>query len=45
MTANVKTGKAEIRHDVLIILYAVIKCTASLEPSQVQSQNMFTDKC
>lgn len=33
MTANVKTGKAEIRHDVLIILYAVIKCTVSLEPS------------
>lgn len=45
MTANVKMGKAEIRRDVLIILYAIIKCTVSSEPSQVQSQNMFTDKC
>lgn len=44
MTANVKTGKAEIRHDVLIILYTVIKCTVSSESPQVQSQNMFTDK-
>lgn len=29
MTANVKIGKAEIRRDVLIILYAIIKCTVS----------------
>lgn len=32
MTANVKIGKAEVRHDVLISLYTVIKCTVSSEP-------------